>query len=59
MHPDITITCTFTRLWAIDRWIDCLREAIHDPKKTNLVFIVDADEPNIKFLLTEYAKARP
>lgn len=59
MHPNITVFCAFTRLWAIERWIDNLANSKHDPASTNLVFIVDADEPNIKFQLNEYAKTRP
>lgn len=44
----ITIVCTFSRLWAIDGWLRCLATVDHDPAATNLVFVIDGDEPIIK-----------
>lgn len=52
----ITITCLFTRLWAIDQWLKDLRSVAHDPAMTNLAFVVDADEPVIKNQLIGFAK---
>lgn len=47
MHPVITIFCPFSRTWAFERWLECLEATNHDPALTNLVFIVDGDEPFI------------
>lgn len=59
MHPPITVVCTFTRHWAIERWIKDFSKLTHDPKLTSLVFIVDAAEPNIRYQLREHAKTKP
>lgn len=58
MHPVITIFCAFTRLWAVDRWLENLANIEHDPALTNLAFIVDADEPGIMVRLKRFAKDR-
>lgn len=56
MQPIITIFCAFTRRWAVDRWLDNLKaEPFHNPIMTNLVFIVDCDEPIIAKKLKEFA----
>ena len=52
----ITITCLFTREWAIDQWLKDLGNVEHDPALTNLAFVIDADEPLIKSQLTAYGR---
>lgn len=47
MHPVITISVAFTRRWAVDRWLQNLEGVTHDPALTNLVLVVDIDEPYI------------
>lgn len=58
MHPIITLTCTFTRRWAVERWLEDLAGVQHDPALTNLVFIVDVDEPYIMTRLKRFAEPR-
>lgn len=58
IQPIITLFCPFTRRWAIDRWIADLRSSKGlDPTLTNLVFIVDTDEPYIASELLKMGKA--
>jgi hypothetical protein len=56
MHPVITIFCAFTRRWAVDKWLEDLNNIVHDPKQTNLCFIVDADEPYIATATKKFAE---
>jgi hypothetical protein len=56
MQPYIIITCAFTRRWAIERWLDDLASAKHDPSKTSLAFIIDADEPYILTCIKRFAE---
>lgn len=56
MQPVITIFCSFTRGWAVDRWLDNLKNLEHDPSLTNLVFIIDIDESEIFGKLSAFAQ---
>lgn len=55
-QPIITIFCSFTRRYAIDRWLKNLSEMAHDPARTNLAIIVDTDEPMIYNRIKRYAE---
>lgn len=55
MHPVITIYAQFTRKWAVERWLKNLASVEHDPELTNLVLIVDTDEPYIKYEFEKFA----
>lgn len=57
-HPILTITCAFTRRWTVERWLENLANVPHDPAKTNMAFVVDADEPFIKNKLKQFAEAK-
>lgn len=54
-HPILTIYCAFTRRWTVERWLENLSKVPHDPTKTNLAFIVDADEVFIQRCLERFA----
>lgn len=43
-EPIITIFCAFTRDWAVAPWLANLAATKHDPKLTNLAFIVDTND---------------
>lgn len=58
MPEVISIVCAFTRLWAIEQWLKDLAAVPHDPALTNLCFIIDADEPNIKYQIEQFAKGK-
>lgn len=55
-QPILTIFCSFTRRWAIERWLGNLRQVQHDPARTNLAIIVDVDEPYIATLIKRYVE---
>lgn len=55
-QPIITIFCSFTRRWTVDRWLENLKSAKHDPTRTNLAIIVDTDEPMIYNKIKRYAE---
>lgn len=55
-QPIITIFCSFTRRWVLDRWLDNLNSSKHDPARTNLAIIVDTDEPGIYNRIKRYAE---
>lgn len=57
MNEVITLTCAFTREWAVAQWLKDLSNVEHNPALTNLAFVIDADEPLIKSQLIAYAKA--
>lgn len=54
-HPVITLFCAFTRAWAVDQWLDNLIKLDHNPGLTNLVFIIDIDDPTIANRLRNFA----
>lgn len=56
MQKPITVFCAFTRNWAVERWLDNFNHVKHDPALTNLVFIVDIDDPRIEIALRQYAE---
>jgi hypothetical protein len=58
VQPIITITCAFTRRWAVERWLENLASVQHDPAMTNLVFIVDIDEPFIMSRLKRFVEGK-
>lgn len=45
MQPIVTIFCSFTRQWAIDKWIENLKELDYPKNLINLALIVDIDDP--------------
>lgn len=57
-HPIITIFCPFTRTWAVEGWLENLAAVEHDPKLTNLCFIVDGDQSVIANQLRKFAESR-
>ena len=56
--PIITIFCAFTGRWAVERWLENLKntQGIHKPENTNLAFIIDIDEPFIHNKLKRFAE---
>lgn len=55
----VTIFCSFTRPWAVDRWLENLTHTMklkHDPANFNLAFILDGDMPSVSVKLQKYAK---
>lgn len=59
MHPVITIFCPFTRRWAVEQWIENLRNVEYDPALAHLAFIVDTDEPFIATHLKRFNESKP
>lgn len=57
-QPVITIFCSFTRRWAVDRWLENLAEVQHDPAMTNLCILVDCDEIYIVNMVKKFAEQR-
>ena len=55
-QPPITIVCSFTRRWAVERWLSNLSATNIDPSQTYLAIIVDVDEPYIATQLKRYAE---
>lgn len=55
--PIITIFCSFTRRWTVERFLENLKKtmAVHKPENTNLAFIVDIDEIWIQLQLQRFA----
>lgn len=49
--PVITIVCPFTRVWAIERWVDNLKSLNLDWSLVNLCVVIDCDEPRISYHL--------
>lgn len=45
--PILTIFCSFTRGWALERWLQNLSNLDYDPKLINLAFIVDCNDVTI------------
>ena len=45
VDPIITIFCAFSRGWTLERWLDNLKHLNYSPKRINLAFIVDIDDP--------------
>lgn len=52
----ITIFCSFTRRWAIDKWLEDLSNIDHNPAETNLCIIVDINEPYILNNIRKFAE---
>ncbi len=57
-QPIITIFCSFTRRWTVDRWLENLGTVVHDPARTNLAIIVDTDEPMIFNRIKRFAEEK-
>jgi len=57
IHPIITIFCPFTRTWAVETWLDNLKNVQHDPALTNLCIIVDGNLHLIANTLKKFAEA--
>lgn len=55
-QPVLTIFCSFTRRWTVDRWLENLSSVEHDPAQTNLAIIVDTDEPMIYNRIKRFAE---